>query len=51
MKYLFMAVILANEIAVATACISTGVFITLLARQEAEIRIRTIVMLVRKALY
>lgn len=51
MRYLFMAVILTNEIAAATACISTGVFITLLAYREAEIRIRTIIMLVRRTIY
>lgn len=49
--YLFMAVIVTNEVAVLIACISTGALITLLARGEAELRIRTIIMLVSKALY
>lgn len=46
-----MVVILTNEIAAATACISTEVFITLLAYREAEICICMIIMLVRRTIY
>lgn len=46
MKYLFMTVSFANEIAGPIACIGIGVLVVLLLRGEAELRIRTITILV-----
>lgn len=45
-RNLFMAIIVANVIAVTAAWVGFVILVTLLARREAELGIRTIIMLV-----
>lgn len=46
-----MAIIIANVIAVTAAWVGFGILVTLLARREAELRIRTVIMLVSGPLH
>ncbi len=50
-KNLFWAIVITNEIAIPTTCISIGALVALLARREATLRIRMMVMLVNEPLH
>ena len=50
-KNLFWAIVITNEIAIPITCISIGALVALLARREATLRIRMMVMLVNESLH
>ena len=50
-RILFWSIVITNEIAIPTVCISIGTLIALRARREATFRIRMMVMLVNESLH